>query len=294
MVRAMAGRHATLELATRGSVVLKGLPGSRPGGRGALGALPEARRRVSSCRSPAGWSATSAESLFAFFGRADELRPSSPAQRDRLQRGPLGVVLVSGEPGIGKTTLVAKAARAAHAAGSSVLYGGAEEDLAIPYRPWVAALTPLVDPSQADPRAVSSRRTAWPLPAWCPHWRGSIGEEAPAAVADADAERFMMMEGAVRLLAAYRTTPFSSCWTTSTGPTPPASSCCVIWSDPPGGHARHRGRDLPRQRPLPGRTRWPRCSQTSAGSRRCSASSSRRAGGGGDHRPAGGGGRPRR
>ncbi len=44
------------------------------------------------------------------------------------------VLLVSGEAGQGKTTLVAEAARAAFGAGACVLFGHCEEDLATPYQ----------------------------------------------------------------------------------------------------------------------------------------------------------------
>jgi len=50
------------------------------------------------------------------------------------------LVLVTGEAGVGKTTLIAGAARAAHADGMTVLYGGCDEDVVVPYRPFVEAL----------------------------------------------------------------------------------------------------------------------------------------------------------
>jgi DNA-binding winged helix-turn-helix (wHTH) protein/tetratricopeptide (TPR) repeat protein len=50
--------------------------------------------------------------------------------------GELQVVLVSGEAGIGKTTLCSVAAAAAHDEGAVVLYGRCDEELSIPYQPW--------------------------------------------------------------------------------------------------------------------------------------------------------------
>jgi DNA-binding SARP family transcriptional activator len=49
-------------------------------------------------------------------------------------------VLVGGEPGAGKTTLVAELARAAHGAGARVLYGRCDEELAMAYQPFAQAL----------------------------------------------------------------------------------------------------------------------------------------------------------
>ena len=83
MVRVMAGRHATQEFVSVGDLELKGLPdpvrasrssGSRPTrARAEGGQFPLAGRLVG----------TSAESLFAFFGRADELEPSDRRCRRR-------------------------------------------------------------------------------------------------------------------------------------------------------------------------------------------------------------------
>ena len=50
------------------------------------------------------------------------------------------VLLVAGEPGQGKTTLVAEGARSAYAQGACVLFGHCEEDLATPYQLFAEAL----------------------------------------------------------------------------------------------------------------------------------------------------------
>ena len=45
------------------------------------------------------------------------------------------VVLIAGEPGQGKSTLVAEAARKAHENEMSVLFARCDEDMGAPYRP---------------------------------------------------------------------------------------------------------------------------------------------------------------
>ena len=74
-----------------------------------------------------------------FVGRVDE--------QDRLDRlfqsaaqGQRQLVLIGGEPGIGKSTLTAALARRVEAAGGIVLYGRCLEVTSAPYRPFVEAL----------------------------------------------------------------------------------------------------------------------------------------------------------
>ena len=55
------------------------------------------------------------------------------------------MVLIAGEPGIGKTALTAQFARAAHAAAAAVFYGRCGEDLGLAYQPWVQVLGSLVE-----------------------------------------------------------------------------------------------------------------------------------------------------
>src|SRR4051794_3703749 len=54
-------------------------------------------------------------------------------------------VLVSGEPGIGKTRLVSEIARTVHAEGATVLFGRCDEDLGLPYQPFAEALASFVE-----------------------------------------------------------------------------------------------------------------------------------------------------
>jgi predicted ATPase/tetratricopeptide (TPR) repeat protein len=71
--------------------------------------------------------------------------------------GELQVVLVSGEAGIGKTTLCSVAAAAAHDDGAVVLYGRCDEELSIPYQPWREVLAAL---DQHLPEVLAGHREA--------------------------------------------------------------------------------------------------------------------------------------
>ena len=78
-----------------------------------------------------------------FVGRTAELARILDAA-ESARRGQGKVLLLSGEPGIGKTHLAAQAAVLLQAQGWQVLYGGAGEGLGSPYAPWCQALSHLV------------------------------------------------------------------------------------------------------------------------------------------------------
>ena len=72
-------------------------------------------------------------------------------RRGARPAGPRRFVMLSGEPGIGKTRLTAELARAAHAEGT-VLYGSCPQEALLSYQPFVEALRPL-RPQRRQPRA---------------------------------------------------------------------------------------------------------------------------------------------
>src|SRR5437588_8355606 len=74
-----------------------------------------------------------------FVGRQPELRELEGAWK-RVADGYRQVVLVAGEPGIGKTSLARQLAHRAQGTGT-VLYGRCDEEALTPYQPFVEALT---------------------------------------------------------------------------------------------------------------------------------------------------------
>jgi class 3 adenylate cyclase len=136
VVRAMAGRHAPVEMVPIGELELKGLP--NPVG---VVEVQWAAPPGSDVPLPARLVATATEGLFSFFGRAGELEHMQTVLK-QASTG-LRAVFIAGEPGIGKTALAAQVARASHTAGSTVLFGSCDEGLSVPYRPWTMALSHL-------------------------------------------------------------------------------------------------------------------------------------------------------
>ena len=74
-----------------------------------------------------------------FVGREKELLELRSHWTDVID-GPGAVLMVGGEAGAGKTTLVARLVGEVGEAGGVVLYGRSDEDLALPYQPFVEAL----------------------------------------------------------------------------------------------------------------------------------------------------------
>jgi hypothetical protein len=106
------------------------------------------------------------ERPWPIVGREAELAEIAAAWA-RATDGSGETVLVAGEPGAGKSRLIAEAAGAAHAEGALVLYGSGEGATDTPYAPFVAALgdldrhgtEPLRGERRRAPRAPS---TPWP------------------------------------------------------------------------------------------------------------------------------------
>ncbi len=74
-----------------------------------------------------------------FVGREQELQRLRH-HWERARSGQRQLILLTGEPGIGKTRLAAEFALAAHAEGATVLFGRSDEAAALPYQPFVEAL----------------------------------------------------------------------------------------------------------------------------------------------------------
>ena len=139
------------------------------------------------------------------------------------------VLLVSGEAGLGKTTLVAEAARAAFDTGACVLFGHCEEDLATPYQLFAEALRHYVTHAPEEQLRAHVEAHGSELSRLVPALASRIPELPPSKATDSDTERFLLFAAVVGLLAAVsRNNQSSSCSTTSSGPTresaPPAPS----------------------------------------------------------------------
>ena len=85
-----------------------------------------------------------------FVGRADVLARLQ-ALWGEVVAGEQRLAVVAGEPGIGKTRLLAEFAATVQAAGAGVLYGRAEEDALLPYQPFADAVRGVLEWGLAVP-----------------------------------------------------------------------------------------------------------------------------------------------
>jgi tetratricopeptide (TPR) repeat protein len=137
VVRTLAGGRATAAFSELGALPLKGLPEAvsacgiawepRPEPLVPLPALDVGR---------------------IFVGREDDLGRLRQRWKESAA-GELRVAFLGGEPGVGKTRLAAELAGQVYAEGATVLVGRCDEDVNVPYQPFVEALRHVVDHTKA-------------------------------------------------------------------------------------------------------------------------------------------------
>ena len=196
VVRLIAGRRSAHEVRSVGPLTLKGLPAPvvaveilwEPSEH-ALDAevIPLPHRLVP--RPEASFAGRRAEMATLIDSLARERAASRPA-----------VVLITGEAGLGKTTLAFEAARAAHENGACVLFGHCEQELATPYQLFSRALEHYV---RHAPEAhlrdhVAEHGSA--IVRLAPSLARRIPDLPPTRATDPDSERFLLFAAVVGLL----------------------------------------------------------------------------------------------
>jgi class 3 adenylate cyclase/energy-coupling factor transporter ATP-binding protein EcfA2 len=137
-------------------------------------------------------------------GRQEELAVLDGCLKDAAAGG-RRVVLLAGEPGMGKTTLAATFACAAHEQGAAVLYGRCDEDLGVPYQPFLEAFGGFVD---AAPEAVLQAQVdayGGELQRLAPSLARRLPDVPPAQPTDPETERYLLFGAAVGLLSTIAT-----------------------------------------------------------------------------------------
>lgn len=136
-----------------------------------------------------------------FVGREQELERLLKAWHDAAA-GARRTVLLAGEPGIGKTSLMAQLAQRVHGGGGTVLYGRCDEDVGLPFQPFVEALRAYVNASPPDRVQRLVGRRAPELARLLPELAELIPGAVPPSRSDAALDQYLMFEAAVGLLGA--------------------------------------------------------------------------------------------
>ena len=145
-VKMLAGRCDGVEFSSVGELELKGFPD--PWRRSRCPGRRSREEAATSSRWPLPALLRSVPPV-KYVGRVEERAALEEAMR-LARAGQRQVVLLSGEPGIGKTRLASYAAHDAHADGFAVGWGACTEELAVPYEPWIGVCSQLVESAPAE------------------------------------------------------------------------------------------------------------------------------------------------
>ncbi|HEX2414828.1 MAG TPA: AAA family ATPase [Thermoleophilaceae bacterium] len=132
-------------------------------------------------------------------GRGAE-RTQLAAAWAEAREGARRIVLMCGEPGIGKTRLAAHMAHEARREGAIVLYGRCDDDVGVPYQPWREALGHLVEvaPSELLQRHVD--RHGGELIRLVPDLAERLPEVPQPQSTDPETERYLLFGAATGIL----------------------------------------------------------------------------------------------
>ncbi|MGO9490402.1 MAG: ATP-binding protein [Solirubrobacteraceae bacterium] len=141
LVQTLAGRCKGIEFSSAGELELKGF--EKPVEALSVSWAPVSEETGGASRWPLPAVLRSVPPL-AYVGRVAE-RAALEEAVNLARASQRQVVLLSGEPGIGKTRLASFAAHDAHSDGFAVVWGACTEELAVPYEPWIGVCSQLIE-----------------------------------------------------------------------------------------------------------------------------------------------------
>ena len=192
VVRLLAGNRGGHELHSVGELSLKGLPEPL---QASEVRWPPAQAVASSLPGPL----RLAEGELPFSGRAGAVAILKQAWAAAGRAEPQ-LVMVAGEPGVGKTRLVAEFARAVHASGAIVLLGRADEHVDAPYGPWREALKRAVASLPDELLRAHVAQFGGEVARLVPDLARRISDLPAPAASDPETERLLLFEAVAGLL----------------------------------------------------------------------------------------------
>jgi class 3 adenylate cyclase/tetratricopeptide (TPR) repeat protein len=198
LTKSLAGRCEGVEFSSVGELELKGFPepveafsvsweplGEEAGEPSSRWPLPPVLRSVPPVK---------------YVGRVVERAALEEAMK-LVRAGQRQVVLLSGEPGIGKTRLASYGAHSAHAEGFAVCWGACTEELAVPYEPWIGVCSQLVEHAPGELLAAHVGRHRGEVLRLARNL-ASRSETVPAPQpSDPETERYLLFNAVAGLLA---------------------------------------------------------------------------------------------
>ena len=191
VVPVVAGGRSGVTFIERGPIDLKGLPKPVPVSEVAWEPLATSTVPLPNLLTDVGR---------IFVGRDGEL--------ERLRRlwkeaaGERRVALLAGEPGVGKTRLAAELAVRVHDEGAMVLAGRCDEDLGVPYQPFVEALRHFVDHTAREDLPGQLGRYGSELVRLMPELDERLPDLPPPLQSDPETERYRLFDAVAAWLGA--------------------------------------------------------------------------------------------
>jgi len=196
VVRLTAGRRSTHRCEPIGELELKGLPGP-------VATVEVHWEPLEACepehRVPLP-SRLTARPAAGLVGRSVERAPLLDALKRTAAGDGREVVVVAGEAGLGKTTLVAAVARDAFDAGTCVLFGHAEEGLSTPYGLFAEALGHLVTHAPIEDIDDHVKECGSDLARIVPALTRRLPDCDPPLSGDPETERYLLFASVVGLV----------------------------------------------------------------------------------------------
>jgi class 3 adenylate cyclase len=195
-VKMLAGRCEGVDFSSLGQLELKGfdeaveafsvawVPLAEEAGASSRWPLPALLRSVPPVR---------------YVGRVEERAALEEAMK-LARSGQRQVVLLSGEPGIGKTRLASYAAHHAHAEGFAVAWGACTEELAVPYEPWIGVCSQLVKSAPAELLGRHVERHKGELARLARNLESRVSDLAEPQASDPETERYLLFNAVAGLL----------------------------------------------------------------------------------------------
>jgi class 3 adenylate cyclase len=190
VVRLLAGSRARHAVRPVGAMQLKGLPEPV--------AVCEVEWERATTRVRLMVPATLPSSDRPCVGRDDELTRIRESWQQADGRPVL--VLVGGEPGVGKTRLAVSAAMQAHDQGVGLLYGRCDEEIAAPFLPWVEIIRQLMAEVDGEVLRDWTGVRAGELTRIVPELARRMADLGAPTTGDPESERFALFDAVVSLL----------------------------------------------------------------------------------------------